>query len=126
MTIFTEGKHGGEYLVSEANTGAGGVSRSRDAIEIASGEVLEAGAVLGKVTASGLYVEYNPGAADGSEVAAGILFDGVDASAGDMPAVAHVRDCEVNASEIVWFGGASAGQIATGSEELATLGIITR
>lgn len=45
MTTITEGQHAGEFLVSEAEG-----SRSRDAITVASGQNLSAGAVLGKIT----------------------------------------------------------------------------
>ena len=38
-------------------------------ITVLSGETLEAGAVLGKVTASGKYKALDPAAVDGSEVA---------------------------------------------------------
>lgn len=51
MTTLIEGKHAGEYLVSEATVGGAGVSRSRDAIVVASGQNLVAGAVLGVSTA---------------------------------------------------------------------------
>ena len=51
MTTLTEGTHAGEYLVSEATVGGAGVSRSRDAIVVASGQNLVAGAVLGVLTA---------------------------------------------------------------------------
>jgi hypothetical protein len=42
------------------------------------------GTVMGKVTATGKYVPYDDGAADGSEVAAGILGQGVDVKDGDV------------------------------------------
>lgn len=45
MSVLTEGRHAGEFLVSE---GAGW--RSREAITINAGESLEAGQVLGKIT----------------------------------------------------------------------------
>lgn len=41
-------------------------------------------------------------------------------------AVVFARDCEVNAGELTWFSGASAGQKTAGIAELANVGIIAR
>jgi hypothetical protein len=41
----------------------------------------KSGIILGKITASGLYAPYNNAAADGTEVAAGLLLCAVDAPA---------------------------------------------
>lgn len=121
MATLTEGQHAGEFLVSEANG-----TRSRETVTILSGENLEASAVLGKVTASSKYKEYDPAAVDGSETAVAVLFDAVDASAADKAGVAIVRDAEVNAGELVWFAGATANQKATGEADLAAVGIVAR
>lgn len=45
MAVLIEGKHDAEFIVSEANN-----TRSREAARLASGNELEAGAVLGQVT----------------------------------------------------------------------------
>lgn len=98
MTTKTETIHAGEHLVSEGNG-----SISRESIVVASGEgVLLPGTVLGIITASGKYAAYDEANADGSEVAAGVLFDGVDATAADVDAVAHVRDCVVASADLTW------------------------
>lgn len=58
---------------------------SREEIVIASGAgVLAIGTVLGKITASGKYVLHNNAASDGSEAAAGILGEAVDATSADV------------------------------------------
>jgi len=75
---------------------------------------------------TGKYREYDPTNTDGTETAVGILFADVDASAADASGVAIKRLAEVNESELVWFSGASAGQIVTGMAELALLTIIGR
>jgi hypothetical protein len=75
---------------------------------------------------SGKYKEYNPANTDGSGVVAGILWDDVDASAADVKGVGVVRDCTVNQGELLWFTGASAGQITAGIAGLTLLGIICR
>ena len=121
MPELTEGRYAGEFIVSEGN---GHISR--ETITVLSGENLEAGAVLGKITASGKYKELDPAAGDGSEAAAGLLYDAVDATAADAEGVAIVRLAEVNAAEIVWPDGITGGEKTTALGELAALDIIAR
>lgn len=70
--------------------------------------------------------EYNPANTDGSQIARGVLYDAVDASAADKAGVAIVRHAEVRDSDLQWFSGASAAQKAAGKVDLAALGIIAR
>jgi hypothetical protein len=121
MPVLNEGRYAGEFLVSEGN---GRISR--ETITVLSGQTLEAAAVLGTVTASGKYKVLDPAAVDGSEVAAGILYVAVDASAADAEGVAIVRLAEVNAAELVWPAGIIAPEQATALGELAALTIIAR
>ncbi len=115
MTVLTEGKHAGEFIVSEGN---GFISRETGTI--VSGQNLVAGTVLGKITASGKYTAYSDGAADGSQTAVGVLFDNVDASAGDVGgAVIIARLAEVNGNELT-------GNDANGTTDLAALDILVR
>lgn len=119
MTALTQKRGAGFHIVSEANG-----SRSREEIVLADGAgVLEVGTVLGKVTASGEYVALAPDAEDGSEVAAGILWDREDATDAAQDAVAHIRDCEVMGSELVYPDGGDEDAI---NAELLTLGIVVR
>jgi len=114
MAIQTEKKHAGEFIVSKGNG-----SISRDGITVASGQNLEVGTVMGKVTASGKYIAYADGAADGSQVARGILYDAVDASAGDEKGVLFSRLGEVE-------GAALTGNDANGTADLLSVNIIVR
>ena len=66
-------------------------------VTIASGQNLKKGTVIGRITASGLYSEYNDANADGTEVASGILAMDVDASSTG-------EDRDVDAS--MYVGGA--------------------
>jgi len=102
MTIKTESTHAGEFLLSEGN---GNISREE--VTIKSGEVLAVGAVVGKITSTGKYVAYNDGASTGEQVAAGVLYDAVDATGADAKGVIIARLAEVDASLIV--GGDTAG-----------------
>ncbi|MBF0153250.1 MAG: head decoration protein [Magnetococcales bacterium] len=121
MSERTEGRHVGEFLVSEGNG-----SISRETVTILSGQNLEAGAILGKVTASGKYRELNPAGIDGSETAVAILYGNIDASTADTEGVAIVRLAEINANELVWPDGITSPQKATALGQLAFLDIIAR
>lgn len=121
MPELTEGFHTAEFVLSEANGG-----RSREKVTIVSGQDLVAGEVLGKVTASGKYATHDQDAVDGTEAAAGVLWEAVDASAADKEGVALVRDCEVNGTRLTWETDITAGEITTATGELAALGVIIR
>lgn len=123
MTTLTEGKHAGGFLVWEVLR-----DYTRETITVASGAgKLEPGTVLGKITTGGKYTGLAPAATNGSQNAAGILWDGVDASAADAPGVVVLRGpALVNQHEIVWPDGATEAQITAATTALATLGIILR
>lgn len=120
-TNLTEKRRAGFFIASEA-TG----HRSREQEILITGENLEAGSIVGKITASSKLIEYDPGAGDGSEDVYGVLIPTINATAEDKDVVALVRDCEVDEDDLTWFSGASAPQIATGIAELKALGIIAR
>jgi len=121
MAAITEEAHDGEFVVSEANG-----TRSREEVTMVSGTAaMTAGAVVGKVTASGKYAAYDDGLADGTEVCAGVLFGAVDASAADAQCTIIARDAELNSSEIDWLDQAGA-EIVNGTADLLALGIILR
>jgi hypothetical protein len=110
------------YLVSEASG-----YRSREQVLIASGsDVLKAGAVLGKVTASGKYAPFAPASEDGTENAAAILFEGCDAAAADVRRTITARDSEVHVDVLEWTDGVNDAQKNAALTALAALGIIGR
>lgn len=119
MASFTEGRHTGEHVISEANG-----ARSRDQGTLAAGN-LEAGTVLA-LNGSGQYVQLAPAAVDGTEVAKAVLYASVDASASPQPCVVHSRACEVAEAELVYVDAITAGQITTAINNLITVGIIPR
>lgn len=121
MAVLTEGMHRGEYIFSESNG-----SRSRGTGTVLSGETLEAGDLVGIVTASGKYAKYDNSAGDGRESVAGISYDAVDASSADFTGVVFtVRDCEVVGASLD-YNTVDAGEITTANTELEALGIIVR
>ena len=97
MATLLETRGPGFFIAHEANG-----TISRETIIVKMGEVLAVGAILGKITASGKYVEQEDAAADGSQNAAGILYAAVDATDADVEAVAIVRHAEVNKAELVY------------------------
>lgn len=124
MTVLSEDlARTGHYIVSEANG-----YRSRDEGVIASGSgVMKSGRVLGRIAASGKLTSYTPGAADGSENAVAILYEGCDATSADIRRTFTARDSEVQAAALDW--GAAVTTDAhknTALAALAALGIISR
>jgi hypothetical protein len=123
MTMLTEGKHTGGFLVWEVLR-----DYTRETVTIASGAgKLEPGTVLGRITTGGKYTSFAPGASNGSQNASGILWDSVDASAADASAVILLRGpAIVNRQDLVWPDGATEAQITTATTALASIGIILR
>jgi len=123
MTMLTEGKHAGGFLVWEVLR-----DYTRDTVTIASGAgKLEPGTVLGKITTGGKFTALVPAATNGSQNAVGLLWDAVDASTADAAAVVVLRGpAIVNRHELIWPDGATEAQITAATTALATIGIILR
>lgn len=113
---LTEGKHTGEYILSEAN---GTRSREQGILDTTAA-ALVAGTVVGKITATGKLAAYdNTDTTTGLGTAVGILY----ANAKDATPAGQVtytaRDTEV-------MGSALTGLDAAAKTDLAALGIIVR
>jgi hypothetical protein len=123
MSVKTEGTHPGGFILSEAN---GTLSRDNGTIRVAANSTLEAGAVVGQITASGKYVEYDDANSDGSEEAAGVLYapitNDTDAAA-DYAGVVINKDAEVATDELVWKDSVDE---SGGTADLLALGIKAR
>ena len=96
MAVQIEKSGTGEFLLSHTNT------LSLDVATVSAGQVLAAGAVLGRVTASGEVVAWDPAGADGSETPAGVLLGAVDATDGAVPATIVSRLAEVKGALLVF------------------------
>lgn len=104
-----------EFLLSEANG-----ERSRDSATLAANAVaIQAGTLLGKVTATGSLVPYSNAAVDGSGAAVGVLRNFVPISTMPTKQTIFSRDCEVDS---LFLTGADAAGIA----DLALLGVVVR
>ena len=121
MPTLSESRHAGGFLVWEALR-----DYCRSTVILASGN-LQPGTILGKITASGKYAAHDPAAVNGTQTAAAILWDSVDASGGDTNAVVLIRGpAIVNQYEISIPGTPTAPQIAAAHAALLTLGILVR
>ncbi|WP_299558709.1 head decoration protein [uncultured Sulfitobacter sp.] len=91
MPTLTEGKTPGDFMLFEEHS-----FYSRDEVVVAAGADLEPGTVLGKITASGKFVACDHTAADGSEVAAAVLYTPALAADADVTdAVVIARQAQV-------------------------------
>lgn len=122
------------YLVSEANG-----YRSRDQVVIAAGAGnLKAGAVLGKLVATGDYVPFDPrdvagegedpptAQTDGRQLATAILYEGVDATVTAARRTVTSRDAEVSEGALQWLDGLTFNQKTAALASLAAAGVIAR
>lgn len=118
MTVYTEGRHAGEFLISEANG-----QRSRETVTVTSGQNLAAGAIIELATGKAIGFA----GATASE-AIGVLFDAVDATGGDVTDAVYIaRDAEVQASEITVASDDTAETKKTAAiADLLAIGIIAR
>ncbi|WP_281648974.1 head decoration protein [Parendozoicomonas sp. Alg238-R29] len=121
MATLKESVHTGEFLVSEGNN-----SISREQIELAPDLSLLSGTVLGKNTATNVYSPVLPEADDGSQMAAGILYNNATTYATGGEAVLIARSAEVDESLLIWPDSITDEQKATAITELAALDIILR
>ncbi len=99
---------------------------SLDWVTIAAGQVHASGAVVGQITESQKYAAFDPLADDGTAVAAGVLYEDVDASAGDATARVLNGPVEVYLNRLVWKVGLTADDQAAALGDLSRLGIKAR
>ena len=121
MTTLTEGMHEGEFIGELAM----GIGYHVDAVTVLNGQNLVAGAVVGKVTASGKYVAYdNAGTDDGRRTVAGILVAAANASGGDVAGKVLVRGpAIVNKNDLTWAAGIDASEKGAAITAMLGLGI---
>lgn len=129
LIIIEPGTNVGDFIVEDPdgiNVGTGDVATAftgggisftlaDGATDFVSGDAFTITVAAG----SGKYVAYDDAGTDGREVAAGVLFADVDATAADVDGTAVVRDAEVDADLLT-------GSDAAGVADLAAIGIIVR
>jgi hypothetical protein len=119
MAVLTEGRHAGEFLLSEANG-----ARSRASVTLAAGQGITPGEVLGSV--AGVYEALDLAANDGAQHAVGIAFYAAQTGAETEKLVIIARDAEVNQHCLTWPAAITTAQKQAAIVELAALGIILR
>jgi hypothetical protein len=98
---------------------------SREVVTIAAGRWLPIGSVLGRVTASGLYVAFDPAATDGSQNPAAVLLADTDAFV-DVKVAAFVRGGIVKRSGLKFINSVTPEQQAAALAALSLSGIVAR
>jgi hypothetical protein len=101
--------------------------QSRDEGVIASGSgILKAGTILGILTATGEYGPYTPGATNGLQTAAAVLYDDCDATSAAVKRTVLNNTCQLHRAEIVFTGTPTTTQKNAAYASLRTLGIKMR
>jgi hypothetical protein len=120
--VFTEGLNLGDLLKYEAPN-----LYSRDQVTVAAGQVLALGAVVGVITASSKVKVVDPSATDGSEVAAGVLIQAVDANLADRDdGLIVARHAIVADHALVWPTGITVAEKKSAIAQLKALGVLVR
>lgn len=76
--------------------------------------------------AGGKCVAWDPTTYDGRDDVAGVLYENVDASAGDLAGVIVARDAEVRKDDLQWAAAITAGQKESAYLDLEKRGIVAR
>lgn len=104
---------------------------SREQLPVASGQTLALGAVIGITTSTGKTKAVDPSATDGTQFAAGVLLQGVDASgsastSAPVTGIAVVRHAIVADHALVWPTGITAAEKLAALQQLQNLGVLAR
>lgn len=125
MTKFTEGRHPGEGLLSEAN-----FHRSRGKATIKSGSgVIQPGQIIGKISAGKYAPSPNAETAgiEGAETGVAIALYGCDATGADQEIAIIERDAEWRIGAVVYEASVDNDvKKAAKRAQLAAVGIILR
>lgn len=122
MPTLTQAPNLGDLLKYEAPN-----LYSRERATVAAGQNLPLGAVVGRVTATGKLKALDPSATDGTEVAAGVLGNAVDATLIDREdAILIARHAIVARHALVWPAGITTAQQLAAIAQLEARGIVVR
>ena len=126
MTVLTSPATLGDLLKREFDP-----NYSRETVTLKTGTAYPLGAVLGRVTATGIYA-FSPAALtsgiEGAEIANAVLIEAVDATAADTPALVLVRGPAIVADRALVFDTSVADPAAQSlkHQQLAVHGIVVR
>lgn len=99
---------------------------SRNSETVAAGQNIGLGTVVGKKTADSKLYALDPAATDGTETAAGVLIEPVDATLIDKTGLIVARHAIVADRAVVWPSGITNAQKAMAITQLESLGILVR
>jgi hypothetical protein len=104
---------------------------SREQLPVAPGQILALGAVIGITTSTGKAKAVDPSATDGSQFAAGVLLQAVDASGATstnapVVGITVVRHAMVADHALVWPTGITAAEKLAALQQLQNLGVLAR
>lgn len=126
MTVLTMSPTLGDLLKYELNA-----SYCREAVTLKAGTNYALGSVLGKITASGKY-RLAPAAEvtgdEGAEIAAAVLIEAVDATAGDRTGLVVARGPAIVSKAALVFDASvdQPAEVAAKHTELSSAGIVPR
>jgi len=122
MPAITQANNLGDLLKYEAPN-----LYSRDRVSVAAGQNLELGAIVAIVTASGKIKRFDPSAADGTQVPAGVMLADCDASLIDREdGLLVARHAIVAEHALVWPVGVTPSEKASAIANLKSLGVLVR
>jgi hypothetical protein len=100
---------------------------SRDRVTVASGQNLPLGMVVGIVTATGKFKRIDPSADDGTQVAAGVLLQAIDAAQADRDGgLIAARHAIVAGHALSWPDAITTAEKLTAIAQLKALGVLVR
>jgi hypothetical protein len=97
---------------------------SRQDVTVAAGQHLGLGTVVGRHTLDAKIYALNPAAADGTQIALGVLIEPVVATLEDAPGLLIVRHAILAAPAVVWPADITPAQKATALQHLEARGIL--
>jgi len=122
MPVITEGLNLGDLLKYEAPN-----LYSRDQVTVGAGQNLPLGTVVGLVTATSKLKQIDPSATDGSQYAAGVLMQAVDATLIDREeGLMLARHAIVADHALAWPAAITAAEKLAAIAQLKSLGILVR
>jgi hypothetical protein len=100
---------------------------SRDQVTVVSGQNLKLGTVIGRVSATQKVKALDPSATDGSEVAAGVVLQSIDASAAEKTNGLIVsRQAIVADYALVWPVAITTEEKTAAIAQLEAIGVLVR
>lgn len=136
LTIAEPGTNVGNFTVEDPDglfVGQGDVATAFSAgglaFTLADGStdfVAGDGFTIAVAAGSGKWTQFDQDAADGSQIAAGILYAAVDATSADTAAVVTVRGTVVKSDALTWPSDIESGEQTAAEAQLAALDIIVR